>query len=99
MMDSHSISHLLFDEQFHSPKWIEVEHEAFEAAGGDPDAAIVLFLHRVVSSEPSLRMELEEVARTCVRMVVVEELQRQGLLRGSVPVMVPAGAAGRHDQR
>lgn len=83
-MDSHSISRLLFDEQYHSARWIAVEQEAFEAAGGDADAAIILFLHRVVSSEPSLRMELEEVARTCVRIVLVDELDRQGLVRGNI---------------
>src|SRR5688572_13429514 len=86
-MDSHSISRLLFDEKIHSPKWIAMEREAFAAADGDADAAIVLFLHRVVSGEPSLRMELEEVARACVRMVLVDELDRQGLVRGNVLVM------------
>lgn len=95
MMDSQSISRLLFDEQFHSPRWLAVEQEAFEAAGGDVDAAIVLFLHRVVSGEPSLRMELEAVARTCVRMVVTEELHRQGLMRDSAPLMTVGGLTGR----
>ena len=92
-MDSQSISRLLFDEQLHSPTWIALEREAFEAAEGDADAAIVLFLHRVVSGEPSLRMELEEVARACVRLVLVNELDRQGLVRGNVLVMAPPKAA------
>lgn len=80
-MDGKSISRVLFDERFHSPRWLAVEQEALAAVGGDADAAIVLFLHKILNSEPTLRMELEEVARACVRLVIVQEMRRQGLIR------------------
>jgi hypothetical protein len=83
-MDGKSISRVLFDERFHSPRWLAVEQEVLEEVGGDADAAIVLFLHRILNSEPTLRMELEEVARTCVRMIVVQEMRRQGFARDTI---------------
>jgi hypothetical protein len=84
-MDGGSITRMLFDERFHSPRWLEVEQEALQEAGGDADAAIVLFLHKILNGGPVLRMELEEVARTCVRMIVVQEMRRQGLVRDDIP--------------
>jgi hypothetical protein len=83
-MDGGSITEVLFGERSHSPRWLAVERETLKQVGGNADAAIVLFLHRILNSEPMLRMELEDTARTCVRLIMVQEMRRQGLVRDDI---------------